>query len=130
MGCCDGNNCKTPAMYTNAQCGQGANGASCVTCLAGATCDAMDAGACVGGGGTGGGAGGGGGSIFPIGGGAGSGCTTSAECAAGECCDAFPPILPGACIPANTQCEFGGENAFVCALLGPCTCNGSTQACE
>jgi hypothetical protein len=113
-------------MYTNAQCGQGANGASCVTCLAGATCDAMDAGACVGGGGTGGGGGG-----FPgLDGGFGGGCTTSAECNAGECCDSFPPILGGACIPAGTTCDFGGDNAFVCALLGPCSCNGATQACE
>ena len=36
MGCCDGNNCRLPSTYTNAQCGQGAFGAACTTCLGGA----------------------------------------------------------------------------------------------
>ena len=126
QGCCDGNNCRLPNTYTNAQCGQGAPGAACVTCLAGAMCDAADAGMCFGGGGTGGGGGG-----FPgLDGGFGAGCTTSTDCSAGECCDSFPPILGGACIPANTDCEFGGANALICAIIGPCSCNGTTQACE
>jgi hypothetical protein len=130
QGCCDGNNCKLPATYSTAQCGQGAFGAACIACVSGATCDALDAGACVGGGGTGGGGGG-----FPgLDGGFGTGCTSNSECAATECCDSAGAILPGSCVAAGGMCTFGGSNYTTCLALAifgqSCSCTGSTQTCE
>lgn len=117
MGCCDGNNCKVPSMYTNMQCGQGAFGAACTTCLGGATCDSMDAGACVGGNPTGGGAGGGGG--FPGDGGFASLCgILGPPCTATECCDvdALFGIFP--------TCYSQGE---MCGSAGSC---GAGNVCQ
>ncbi len=128
-GCCNGNNCVLPAAQMTNQCGQGAAGAACVGCFNGATCD-TDAGACVGGGGTGGGGGG-----FPgLDGGFGTGCASSAECAATECCDSIGAAGLGTCVAAGDDCVFGGSNTTVCLALsifgGSCSCKGSTQTCE
>jgi hypothetical protein len=121
MGCCDGNNCKLPTQYTNAQCGQGAPGAACTTCLNGATCDAMDAGACVGGGGMGGGGG------FPglDGGGLPSFCDDMTPCASG-CCDSLGGLF-GLCVSTNDPCQFGGANPL--CIIASCTCK-SSGSCE
>jgi hypothetical protein len=130
-GCCDGNNCKLPTQYTNAQCGQGAAGAACTTCLNGATCDAMDAGACVGGGGMGGGGG-----IFPglDGGGLPGMCdpANGMNCNNGECClDTL-----GICVPNGTDaligqaCGAGGGVCDVCiGFLGE-MCDTTAGTCN
>mgnify|MGYP001558232939 FL=1 len=115
MGCCDGNNCKLPAMYTQAQCGQGAFGAACTTCLGGATCDAFDAGACVGGGGTGGGGGG----LPGFDGGLPDLCSLiGAPCMSNECCDVdgFFGIIP--------TCYAQGE---ACGSAGTCSAGNVCQ---
>ncbi|MDP1826462.1 MAG: hypothetical protein Q8L48_24550 [Archangium sp.] len=122
MGCCDGNNCMLPAMYTNAQCGQGAFGAACTTCLSGATCDALDAGACVGGGGTGGGGGGGfpgldGGLTFDI-------CALNGlPCPANKCCQPIAAALSAtgsSCVSDGAACDLGFSGS----------CVGATQTCQ
>lgn len=118
MGCCDGNNCRTPSQWTNAQCGQGAPGAACTTCLNGAQCDAMDAGMCVGGGGTGGGGGlpgFDGGLTFDL-------CAMSGDpCMSGECCEPLTTVFGGSssCVPVGTDCDLG--------LSGTCTAGGMCQ---
>ena len=115
-GCCDGNSCVLASNYSNAQCGQGASGAACVSCLGTQTCQG---GVCA---------------VPPSDGGvfdAGFGCVDSAECGSGECCDSLGATVPGACISAGTLCQYGGANFFQCAILGSvCTCNGLTRACE
>jgi hypothetical protein len=120
MGCCDGNNCKLPTQYTNAQCGQGAAGAACTTCLNGATCDAMDAGACVGGGGMGGGGGG----LPGLDGGLGGFCdpTDPTTCPGTDCCDGIGSI--GFCVGAGEDCALSPI-----PILGG-TCNGGNKTCE
>ena len=108
MGCCDGNNCRLPSTYTNAQCGQGAFGAACTTCLGGATCDALDAGACVGGGGTGGGGGGG---LPGLDGGLPDLCSLIGRpCGATQCCDVDPilGIIP-TCYNVGQMCGGAGS---------------------
>lgn len=45
-GCCDGNTCRLPSQFTNAQCGQGAAGAACVACVGTTTCDVGGTGTC------------------------------------------------------------------------------------
>jgi len=119
MGCCDGNNCKVPTQYSNAQCGQGAFGAQCIACGGGSACDALDAGACVGGGGTGGGGGG-----FPglDGGGLPGFCDDMTPCGAGQCCDSLGGIL-GLCVGTGDSCAFGGANPL--CLFTACTCKSS-----
>jgi hypothetical protein len=106
QGCCDGNNCKVPSMYSTAQCGQGAFGAACIACLAGATCDALDAGACVGGGGTGGGGGG----LPGFDGGFDLCSLFGAPCTSTQCCDVDPlfGILP-TCYDVGEQCGSAGS---------------------
>jgi hypothetical protein len=102
QGCCDGNNCKLPATYTAAQCGQGAFGAACIACLSGATCDALDAGACVGGGGTGGGGGG----LPGLDGGFPDFCSLfGTPCTSSQCCDvdALFGIIP-TCYDQGAAC--------------------------
>ena len=114
MGCCDGNNCKTPSMYTNFQCGQGAFGAACTTCLGGATCDALDAGACVGGGGTGGGGGG----LPGFDGGLPDFCSLiNRPCQSTQCCDVDPifNIIP-TCYNVGQACG----NVGTCAVGNVC----------
>jgi hypothetical protein len=119
MGCCDGNTCKTPQMYTNAQCGQGVAGAACTTCLNGAQCDALDAGACVGGGGTGGG--GGlpgldGGLTFDI-------CALNGSpCPTGKCCEPVTSALSG-----MSSCKDPGQD---CDLGFSGTCMAGTFTCQ
>ncbi|MFZ5439280.1 MAG: hypothetical protein ACOZQL_04685 [Myxococcota bacterium] len=123
-GCCDGNTCKLPTQWTNAQCGQGAPGAACVGCGGGSSCDAMDAGMCVGGGGTGGGGG------FPglDGGGFGSFCDSTTPCPSGQCCDSTLGVL-GLCVSVGDPCGNLDPNNFVCVLAslggGSCTCKSS-----
>ncbi len=124
-GCCDGNNCLMPGSFTNAQCGQGAAGAACVTCLQGATCDAADAGACVGGGATGGGAGGGGGFPFPDGGGGTFDVCALAglPCGANKCCQPITAAFSSSgssCVPDGADCDLGFSGV----------CNGATSTCE
>jgi hypothetical protein len=121
-GCCDGNNCKLPTQYTNAQCGQGARGAACTTCLNGATCDAMDAGACVGGGGMGGGGGG----LPGFDGGLGGFCDPAdpTTCPGTDCCDGFPGSGIGFCVGAGEDCALSPI-----PILGG-TCNGGNKTCE
>ncbi len=107
QGCCDGNTCLLPANYTQAQCGQGAFGAACTTCLGGATCDALDAGACVGGGGTGGGGGG----LPGFDGGIPDLCSLiGTPCMPTECCDVDAVIgfIP-TCFSQGSTCGSGGR---------------------
>ena len=98
-----------------------------MTCLAGATCDAMDAGACVGGGGTGGGGGG-----FPglDGGGLPGFCDVSdpTTCPTGQCCDGVSGSL-GFCVGDGDECALSPV-PLLCGLVITCTCNGAMQACE
>jgi hypothetical protein len=119
MGCCDGNNCKLPSQFTNAQCGQGAPGAACTTCLNGAMCDAMDAGMCVGGGGTGGGGG------FPglDGGGSFDICSLNGSpCPTGKCCEPLKTIATGtsSCVSPGDDCDFSFSG----------TCDATTFTCQ
>lgn len=119
-GCCDGDTCKAPSTFTQAQCGQGAPGAACKTCVNGAMCDALDAGACVGGGG---GTGGGGG--FPGFDGGGPGfCDGMTPCGSGQCCDSLFGAL-GLCISTGDTCSFGGTNPI--CIISSCSCKSSGQ---
>lgn len=120
MGCCDGNTCKTPSQWSNAQCGQGANGAACTLCLNGAQCDAMDAGMCVGGNmGTGGGGGGipglDGGFTFDI-------CALNGDpCPTGKCCEPITSFAgSSSCVDPGDDCDFGFSG----------TCSGTTFTCQ
>jgi hypothetical protein len=111
-GCCDGNACKLPAMYSNAQCGQGVAGAACVACAG--TCDG-NSGTCVGGGGTGGGGGGLPG-LPSLDGGL---CAlVGFPCGPTDCCDfsAFIPLLP-ACYRQGATC---GNGVKVCGAGNVC----------
>ncbi|PZR13327.1 MAG: hypothetical protein DI536_13660 [Archangium gephyra] len=131
QGCCDGNNCKLPAQYTTAQCGQGAPGAACIGCVGQQVCDAVDAGACIGNAGTGGGGGG----IFPgLDGGLFPGTCdpmSGVNCANGECC------AEGFCVPNGTSligqaCGVnGGTCAFCIKVFGVgTTCNVTAGVCQ
>lgn len=94
-------------MQVDAQCGQGAPGAGCVSCNAtGGTCDTVQ-GQCVipqfdgGGGGFDGG--------FPL------QCTTASDCGPNMCCDNIFGL--GFCVAAGQACIFTG------------TCNPSLLIC-
>jgi hypothetical protein len=119
-GCCDGNTCKPAGSQTAAQCGQGAPGAQCVSCIGGGMCDTMtnDAGIC-----TGGSSGGGGGGFPGLDGGFGPGtiCDDMTPCATG-CCDSLFGAF-GLCIATGDTCSFGGSNPL--CLFSSCTCKGS-----
>ncbi|MCC6336892.1 MAG: hypothetical protein IT380_23235 [Myxococcales bacterium] len=116
-GCCDGNTCVQPSMFSNARCGVGVPGGACQTCQGVSVCD-LDAGTCVGGqgGGFGGGIGGGGGGL-PFDGGLPDLCSLlGTPCTAGQCCDLIF-ILP-ACVNNGEACFMGG------------TCDGAAMACQ
>jgi hypothetical protein len=121
LGCCDGNTCITPAQYSTSQCGQGSPGAACRGCIGGATCDAVDAGACVGGSsGTGGGGG------LPGFDGGLPFCDSQNPCGAGQCCDVIAGGVGTSCKNLGETCAFGGPACIVSALFGkPCTCKNS-----
>lgn len=114
-GCCNGNSCVLPAQYITAQCGQGAFGAACVGCSGGATCDALDAGACVGGGGTGGGGGG----LPGFDGGFPDLCSlVGTPCTSSQCCDV------DAIIGFIPTCYNVGQ---ACGKVGTCSASNVCQ---
>lgn len=109
-GCCDGNTCRQPSQFTNAQCGQGFAGAACVSCVGGSMCTS---GSCMGGG-TGGGTGGGGfdGGSFDL-------CTVyGTPCTATQCCDV--DVVLGFIPTCYSQ-------GMACGLSGVC---GAGNVCQ
>lgn len=115
-GCCDGNDCKEPSEFSNAQCGTGTAGQACVTCTNGASCDVTGTGQCEGGG--------------PIGGGTGGGlgvpgmCDSTTPCPSGQCCDLMLGLM-GTCVGLGDPC--GSLSGDLACLISDCTCQSSGQ---
>lgn len=108
-GCCDpmSGQCIPRSAQSTSQCGQGTNGATCISCAPG-SCDTV-AGQCTGTGFDGG--------LPPLPDGGFSTCAIGAQCAAGECCYAVFGI-GGVCA------RIGNAN-----LLGGTTCGVSQSTC-